>query len=44
MAGDEIVVESSDIFQEKRTSAIGKHPGLPEPVIARKEITCCPFN
>ena len=38
MVGDEIVVEGSDISQEKLESAICKHLGLPEPVIGNKRI------
>ena len=38
MVGDEIVVEGSDISQEKLESAICKHLGLPEPVMGKKRI------
>ena len=38
MVGDEIVVEGSDVSHEKLESAICRHLGLPEPVIAKKGI------
>jgi hypothetical protein len=44
MVGDEIVVEGSDVSQEKLESAICRHLGLPEPVIAKKGITRRLFN
>jgi hypothetical protein len=36
MVADEIVVEGSDVSQEKLESAICRHLGPPEPVIAKK--------
>jgi hypothetical protein len=36
MVGDEILVEGSDISQEKLESAICSHLGLPEPEETRK--------
>ena len=44
MVGDEIVVEGSDVSQEKLESAICRHLGLPEPVIAKKGTTRRRFN
>jgi len=44
MVGDEIVVEGSDVSQENLESAICRHLGLPEPVIAKKGITRRQFN
>jgi len=38
LVGDEIVVEGSDVSQEKLESTICRHLGLPEPVIAKKGI------
>jgi len=38
MVGDEIVAEGADVSREKLESAICKHLGLPEPVIAKKGI------
>ena len=38
MVGDEIVVEGSDVSQEKLESAICRHLGLPEPVMEKKGI------
>ena len=36
MVADEIVVEGSDISDQKLESAICRHLGLPEPVIGKK--------
>jgi len=36
MVGDEILVEGSDISQQKLESAICRHLGLPEPEDTRK--------
>lgn len=44
MVGDEILVEGSDVSQEKLESAICRHLGLPEPVIPKKGITRRLFN
>ena len=44
MVGDEIVVEGSDVSQEKLESAICRHLGLPEPVIPKKGIIRRLFN
>jgi hypothetical protein len=38
MVGDEIVVEGSDVSQEKLESAICRKLGLPEPVMEKKGI------
>ncbi len=38
MVGDEIVIEGSDVSQEKLESAICRNLGLPEPVIDKKGI------
>lgn len=38
MVGDEIVVEGSEVSQEKLESVICRHLGLPEPVKAKKGI------
>jgi hypothetical protein len=44
MVGDEVVVEGSDVSQEKLESAICRHVVLPEPVILKKGITRRLFN
>jgi hypothetical protein len=36
MVGEEIVVEGSDIAEDKLEAAICRHLGLPEPVVAKK--------
>ena len=38
MVGDEILVEGSDVSQERLETAICRHLGLPEPVIGKKGI------
>ena len=38
MVGDEILVEGSDVSQERLETAICCHLGLPEPVIGKKGI------
>ena len=44
MVGDEIVVEGSDVSQEKLEYAICRHLGLPEPVLPKKGIARRLFN
>ena len=38
MVGDEILVEGSDVSQERLETAICRHLGLPEPVMGKKGI------
>lgn len=38
MVGDEIVVEGSDVKEDKLEAAICRHLGLPEPALSKKGI------
>lgn len=38
MVGDEIIVEGSDIEEDKLEAAICRHLGLPEPTSSKKSI------
>jgi len=38
MVGDEIIVEGADVSDQELESAICRHLGLPEPIVAKKGI------